>query len=259
VGKSNVAKILDISDVARGRNVFIVGDLHGCFDEFMQCLRIAESHGFVVGEDVIISTGDITDRGPKILECFKFLMETNNCYVVASNHDDKFRRHLIGNPVNMHSMVATLDQTRKWLLSKSNYDSMLKFLQNMHHIVMFDRTAVAHASFDSFLGITEQRVDTCLYGRKHLYRMVHGIDRCVFGHHVWPSPMLTDDISLKVFMADGGCVFGKEMRAFLFLKNEKECDPITISIPSARNYFEEFKSKYHPKVIIPVSVFSHQT
>ncbi len=53
----------------RGR-LFVVGDLHGCYTLFMQQLN---DIGFNFNDDLIISVGDLIDRGPESLQCFKLL------------------------------------------------------------------------------------------------------------------------------------------------------------------------------------------
>ena len=46
----------------------IIGDIHGCFDEFEALL---EEIG-ITDEDEIISLGDIVDRGPKSVELYEY-------------------------------------------------------------------------------------------------------------------------------------------------------------------------------------------
>lgn len=49
---------------------FIVGDLHGCFDEFQGMLEYLE---FSREFDRMFSCGDLVDRGPKSLDCLHLL------------------------------------------------------------------------------------------------------------------------------------------------------------------------------------------
>ena len=54
------------------RHIYIVGDLHGCFDilEFE-----IEKTGFDRQQDLLLSVGDLVDRGPKSLECLEMITE----------------------------------------------------------------------------------------------------------------------------------------------------------------------------------------
>ncbi|ASK78285.1 hypothetical protein CF386_04275 [Paraphotobacterium marinum] len=48
---------------------YIVGDLHGCFDQLIDLL---ESVNFCERKDQLLLTGDIVARGPKSLESLLF-------------------------------------------------------------------------------------------------------------------------------------------------------------------------------------------
>ncbi|MFO0550185.1 MAG: metallophosphoesterase family protein [Polyangiaceae bacterium] len=63
-------------------NTFIIGDLHGCFEEALDLLDRA---GLSAG-DRIIFAGDLVDRGPKPRECVELAMQ-HEC--VLGNHEEK--------------------------------------------------------------------------------------------------------------------------------------------------------------------------
>lgn len=52
---------------------FIVGDIHGCYDEFIQQL---DEVGFNFDEDLCIAVGDLVDRGDKSLDCFNLIYKS---------------------------------------------------------------------------------------------------------------------------------------------------------------------------------------
>lgn len=47
------------------RRILMLGDIHGCRDEFLMLLKKAK---FKEGEDVLILTGDLVDKGPYSIE-----------------------------------------------------------------------------------------------------------------------------------------------------------------------------------------------
>lgn len=53
-------------------NVYVVGDLHGCYDLLMQ--RLHEQQ-FNFDKDLLISVGDLVDRGKQNVECANLLLE----------------------------------------------------------------------------------------------------------------------------------------------------------------------------------------
>lgn len=64
---------------------YIIGDLHGCFDEFQAILTQAN---FNPQHDELWLTGDLIARGDKSLECLRFVKALGNrATVVLGNHD----------------------------------------------------------------------------------------------------------------------------------------------------------------------------
>lgn len=64
---------------------YIVGDLHGCFDEFQALLAQVN---FDPKQDELWLTGDLVARGEKSLECLRFVKQLGErATVVLGNHD----------------------------------------------------------------------------------------------------------------------------------------------------------------------------
>lgn len=65
------------------RRIFVVGDIHGCYKKLMDSLgRVA----FDRSSDLLVSVGDLADRGPQNTECYELL----NAYwfrAVRGNHE----------------------------------------------------------------------------------------------------------------------------------------------------------------------------
>ncbi|WP_034697372.1 metallophosphoesterase [Acinetobacter bohemicus] len=59
-------------DASHIRRLFVVGDLHGCYLEFMQQLKKVE---FDFKKDLVISVGDLVDRGQDSLKCLELIKE----------------------------------------------------------------------------------------------------------------------------------------------------------------------------------------
>lgn len=63
---------------------FIIGDLHGCYDELLKLLVHVQ---FDQSKDRLFSTGDLLDRGPKSAECMELLNEPW-FHCVLGNHEE---------------------------------------------------------------------------------------------------------------------------------------------------------------------------
>lgn len=63
---------------------FIIGDLHGCYDELLKLLAYVN---FNTDCDRLFSTGDLLDRGPRSQDCLELLNEPW-FHCILGNHED---------------------------------------------------------------------------------------------------------------------------------------------------------------------------
>jgi bis(5'-nucleosyl)-tetraphosphatase (symmetrical) len=66
---------------------YVIGDLQGCFDELQNLLKHID---YQPKTDVLWFVGDLVNRGPKSLECLRFvkrLQEKGRAFTVLGNHD----------------------------------------------------------------------------------------------------------------------------------------------------------------------------
>ena len=56
---------------AQWRHIWVVGDIHGCFALLMAKLRACR---FDPWQDLLVSVGDLIDRGPDSLRCLQLLL-----------------------------------------------------------------------------------------------------------------------------------------------------------------------------------------
>ena len=66
----------------------VIGDIHGCYDEFQSLLDKA---GLTEG-DSIVSVGDCVDRGPDTPTVLRFFQEKPNTRLIMGNHERKHVR-----------------------------------------------------------------------------------------------------------------------------------------------------------------------
>lgn len=62
--------LIEIYDKVIQGNVYAVGDLHGCYDLLMQNLKVI---GFDFERDLLVSVGDLVDRGEQSVACVGLL------------------------------------------------------------------------------------------------------------------------------------------------------------------------------------------
>ena len=71
-----------------GRRLFIVGDVHGCLDEFQMLLNKAT---VTADNTLIVCCGDLVNKGPKNCETVAFIRSLGSTAVrsVRGNHDER--------------------------------------------------------------------------------------------------------------------------------------------------------------------------
>jgi protein phosphatase len=204
--------VLDITKEVEGKRKFIIGDVHGTFTELLE-------------NDVLISVGDLVDRGYYSADVVNFCMFTlSNFYMVQGNHDDRFRRYLSGNNVKItHGLQTTIDSYHKWHL---DYKDITKhWLSNQPYILKFDNNYVVHAGINPTRPMDKQFKQDCIYSRyfggkdyfdnekgQYWYKSLGEMHKDVnifFGHEVHQGDYQVRD---NVWALDGGCVFGGELR-----------------------------------------------
>lgn len=162
IGNEGHCRVLDLQNRCYGKQVIVVGDIHGRFDEFMSLLQECE---YRVG-DIVVATGDLVNRGPKIMETLLWFRDTPGAYSVEGNHENKFRRYLIGNPVKIaNGLDCTIQQCgsldgKVWAAWLSSLPKMIRLRDWGRHPVY-----VVHAGVDARNPIENQRSETCLYVR----------------------------------------------------------------------------------------------
>lgn len=57
-------------DGSKYRNIWVAGDLHGCYTNLMNKL---DTIGFDNKKDLLISVGDLVDRGTENVECLELI------------------------------------------------------------------------------------------------------------------------------------------------------------------------------------------
>lgn len=74
------------------RRHIVVGDIHGCFDEFMELLKLTD---YKVERDHLVLVGDLLDRGPKSGEVVRWAHEHRwDISVIQGNHEVKHLRFM---------------------------------------------------------------------------------------------------------------------------------------------------------------------
>ena len=196
-------------EATRWRHVWVVGDIHGCFSLLMAKLRLCH---FDPLQDLLVSVGDVIDRGPDSLRCLK-LLRKRWIIAVRGNHEqmgldalatgEQFLWFMNGGSwfaqAEQPAATAALETCRQlpWILELR--------CQNGIHVI-------AHADYpdDNYQWQKEVDLQRVLWDRTRLMNKGNGIrgaDHFWFGHT--PLRQRLDHENLHYI--DTGAVFGGEL------------------------------------------------
>src|SRR5213079_2895515 len=233
----------------------IIGDVHGCFDELMELLT---KLGYETGKSAgawhhpegrkMVFVGDLVDRGPKIPEVVRLVMDSVNfgsALCVPGNHDMKFMRKVWGKDVQItHGLADSLAQFEAYEqhcrgFSRIAADFIHKLVS--HYVLDDGKLVVAHAGMKEsmqgrgsgavreFALFGETTGETDEFGLPVRYNWAaeyRGAAMVVYGHTPVPEPEWLN----RTINIDTGCVFGGKLTALRYPERE------LVSVPARRVY-----------------------
>lgn len=230
----------------------LIGDIHGCFDELVSLLerlgydrRDVHDWHHPQGRRLVF-LGDLVDRGPNSPGVLRTVMATlagRRGHCVVGNHDDKFRRWLVGRDVKLtHGLPETVEQVLAEPMEFRR--ELLAFIDTLPHHLILDggRLIVAHAgvqadmhgedskrvrAFAMFGEVTGERDAHGLPIRRDWARNYGGDATVVHGHIAEPDVRERNN----VICIDTGCVFGGHLTALRWPERER------VQVPARQTYY----------------------
>jgi RNA ligase len=213
--------VKDITEEIGNRRYVIVGDIHGCAEELSQMLD--EELHFNRQEDVLISVGDLVDRGPKVKETLELVMSLPRFFSVVGNHDDMCLRWAFGKNVKIgNGLQATIDA-----FGGKMPPNVQDFLRGLPMVLRVPSGYVVHAGFDPMMSPEEQQRSDCLYMRYYGGRSYFDSFGGTLWHKLWDKdmpcvyfghiPQSGSELGFElpnIKPLDGGCVFGDYLKAW---------------------------------------------
>lgn len=191
----------------------IVGDVHGCFDELEELLEAVK----LQPEDLLISVGDLVDRGPASLEVVRFFRERPNTLVLMGNHERKHARAVFSyaQEIVRIQLGERYAEIVEWMKTLPYYyeDARVRVV----HAAVVPGTPLAAQRLEILAGTTtgERELETAVpEGRWHeRYGRSPDDERpVVFGHHVVGDEAMAREDG-KVFGLDTGACHGGRLTA----------------------------------------------
>ena len=240
-----------IHDYPRLSSVDIVGDIHGCLDEFRDLVDLLGHESLIDDESprnhpAMILVGDLVDRGDRNLDTLDLVIDMYRRGLLLSvigNHDYRFLRWLRGEDVALtHGLAETVAEFSRFddQTAREQRRLYIDFFESLPSVIRFDsgKGIVAHAAWRPMMKGEEnpKRVFYyAMYGpttgertpegypvRLDWASRYRGPEHAVFGHQVYPEPYRNPYAT----GIDTGCVFGGALTALRW--PSQEC----VSVPS---------------------------
>ncbi|WP_449539497.1 bis(5'-nucleosyl)-tetraphosphatase PrpE [Ferdinandcohnia sp. Marseille-Q9671] len=235
----------------------VIGDIHGCFQEFE---ALTKKLGYSWEDGIPIHTdrklafvGDLTDRGPdsiKVIETvYNLVIQAKKAFYVPGNHCNKLYRFFCGNKVQITHGLETTVAEFEALNKKGQQSIQSKFIYlyeqaPLHQQLDEGKLVIAHAGIrEDYIGRKDKKVKTfVLYGditgknnpdgtpeRRDWAKLYKGSAWIVYGHTPVKEPRkINNTINI-----DTGAVFGGHLTALRYPEME------TVSVPSSMPYVAE--------------------
>ena len=213
------------------KKIFIIGDVHGCFKEFLALLNKAdyrsETHRLIL-------VGDIINRGPFSLEMLKWV-KTNGVEMVRGNHEQAFIRGVRGSgllsPILQKlkkDMEKDLNQWLEWLESLPFYIEDKNFL--VVHAGLVPEEHPKHSDPHLLMNIRtwdSQGKDIKNEFHPPWYSFYKDKKPVIYGH--WANQGL--NVRKNTIGLDTGCVYGYKLSGVLLPEKK------ILQVPALKNYY----------------------
>ena len=198
--------------------LFVVGDLHGCYDQLMQKLTQLQ---FNFENDQLIAVGDLVDRGANSLKCLNLLDEPWFKAILGNHEEMCLLSHVEPSMASLHAQHGG-----KWFYQLS-IEQQKQIIEKLKRVPLLlevtyqnKKYGFVHADIDvndweKFkIAIQSQSRESALWGRGRIknrrslkYSKVSGIDYIFLGHTVVECVTQKDNC----YYLDTGACFGGEL------------------------------------------------
>lgn len=239
----------------------IIGDIHGCFQEF-EALTLKLGYEWKNNVPVhpkkrtLAFVGDLPDRGPlslKVIEVVWQLVMKHGAFYSPGNHCNKLYRYFLGNKVQISHGLETTVAEYLDLDKKQQKKVQTKFMElyekaPLYQVLDNSKLVIAHAGISQeLIGKSNSRVKTfVLYGditgekhpdgspvRRDWAQSYKGKALIVYGH----TPVKEVRWVGNTVNIDTGAVFGGKLTALRY--PEKEVVSVASTMPFVEEKFRE--------------------
>ncbi|TMQ17161.1 MAG: serine/threonine protein phosphatase [Deltaproteobacteria bacterium] len=216
----------------------VVGDIHGCHRELVElCDKLA-----VIDDDMLISVGDLVDRGPEPAEVVQLFRERRNSVVLTGNHE---RKHVRG--------VFSYAQEITKLQLGAAYAEIVQWMAALPYYLELPDAIIVHAALEPGVPLAAQKqevlcgstageseLETKLGAGRWWHEHYDGARPVIFGHHVVEQPLVRPG---KIYGIDTGACFGGALTAVVLPGFD------LVSVPAREDHWARAKRTWQADVL----------
>ncbi len=221
-------------------STLVIGDIHGCWDEFQALLDKAGPGK----DDLILAVGDVVDRGPDSPRVLDFFRRTENAETLRGNHEQRHVRARTGQvKLGFSHQVARL----QW--GDKDYRRACGFMAELPLSRELPEARVVHGFWEPkrpprrqrpevLLGLTEGLIRLWKQYDRPWYELYDGDKPIIVGHLDYlqsGEPFVYQD---RVWAMDTGCFRGGALSALLLPEFR------IISVKAARKHWQVLRREY---------------
>jgi serine/threonine protein phosphatase 1 len=215
------------------RHLYVIGDIHGCFDELVKLVEFLKIDQGLSAEDMVVFLGDYIDRGMQSHEVVEYLLmlqkEFPQVFFLKGNHEDMFLNFLgfeghLGEGFLQNGGINTLISYSLSALDQPDEifeqlpDDHIDFLQNLDRYIIVGDYVIAHAGLNPLRDLTNQVDEDLFWIRDEFISNIHYFDKTViFGHT--PHQDVVFHLPYKIGI-DTGLVYGHKLTCLELIKKK---------------------------------------
>lgn len=217
---------------------YIIGDIHGCFDELMDLIAQAG----ITEQDRIIALGDIVDRGNKSKEVYAYLKNRPNTLVLMGNHERKHQNKILSYAQEIVKVQFDRD-----------YDTFLNWIDTLDYFYETEEAIIVHAFFEHDVALEQQKNEVLCgstSGDRYLGKkypegkywtdFYTGEKPVIYGHHVVGDlpKIYNNTYGIDTGACHGGYLTAIELPGF-----------ITHQVKAKKDYWKEAQKEWQIPVL----------
>lgn len=212
-------------DANKYRKVYFVGDIHGKYKLFTKGLELMNIN---LEKDLVISVGDLIDRGEDSFKTLSLFLNTPNLVSCLGNHEDMAIRACCQG--NTSQLVSWIHNGGDWYLELpvATIKHLMHKVEQEFPIYITVKNGsktigVCHAETpdDSWDYVTSSRIDNYTHDQKALWgrrkikdpqSYAEGVDLAIHGHSITDKPKRINNqvwIDTGSFLHSGGITFAE--------------------------------------------------